>query len=73
MQLSIDELVEQVQGLSQNDRELLLERLRQAFATPIDPAIEASWLAEAERRMDAIDRGEMASIPWEEARRQLGL
>ena len=30
-------------------------------------------LAEAERRMDAIDRGEMASIPWEEAKRQLGL
>ena len=73
MQLSIDELVEQVQGLSAADRELLLERLRQACAPSIDPDIEASWLAEAERRMDAIDRGEMASIPWEDAKRQLGL
>jgi putative addiction module component (TIGR02574 family) len=73
MQLSVDELVEQVQSLSSADRELLLERLRQAFAPSIDPDIEASWLAEAERRMDAIDRGEMASIPWEVAKRQLGL
>ncbi|HRH88607.1 MAG TPA: addiction module protein [Rubrivivax sp.] len=73
MQLSVDELLEQVQCLSADDRELLLERLRQAFAPPMDPDIEASWLAEAERRMDAIDRGEMASIPWEEAKRQLGL
>lgn len=73
MQLSIDELVEQVQGLSEDDRALLLERLRQSFAPPIDSDIEASWLAEAERRMDEIDRGEMASIPWEVAKRQLGL
>lgn len=73
MQLSVDELIEQVQSLSSADRELLLERLRQASAPSIDPDIEASWLAEAERRMDAIDRGEMASIPWEDAKRQLGL
>lgn len=73
MQLSIDELVEQVQRLSEDDRELLLERLRQAFAPPMDPDIEASWLAEIDRRLEAIDRGEVASIPWEEAKRQLGL
>lgn len=73
MQLSIDELVEQVRSLPAAERELLLERLRQAFAPPIAPDIEASWLAEAERRMDAIDRGEMQSVPWEEVKRQLGL
>ena len=73
MQLSVDELLEQVQRLSAGDRELLLERLRQVLAPAIDPDIEASWIAEAERRMDAIDRGEMASIPWEEAKKQLGL
>ncbi|HMN77482.1 MAG TPA: addiction module protein [Burkholderiaceae bacterium] len=73
MQLSVDELLEQVQHLSTDDRELLLERLRQAFAPPLDPDVEASWLAEAERRMDAIDRGELASIPWDVAKRQLGL
>ncbi|MBN8510590.1 MAG: addiction module protein [Burkholderiales bacterium] len=73
MQLSVDELLEQVQRLSADDRELLLERLRQVLAPSMDPDIEASWIAEAERRMDAIDRGEMTSIPWEQAKRQLGL
>ena len=73
MQLSVDELVDQVQRLSEADRELLLERLRQAFAPLPDPDIEASWLEEVERRLDAIDRGEVAAIPWEEAKRQLGL
>jgi hypothetical protein len=30
-------------------------------------------IAEAERRVEALDRGEMRSIPWEEARKTLGL
>ena len=73
MNPTIDELVAQAEQLSEDDRELLLIRLQQALAPPVDPAIEAAWIEEAERRLDAIDRGEMRSIPWDEAKKRLGL
>ena len=70
---TVDELVAQAEQLSAADRELLLDRLRQTLASPIDPEIEAAWAAEVERRLDAVDRGEMQSIPWDEAKKRLGL
>jgi putative addiction module component (TIGR02574 family) len=71
---SLDEIVALAGKLSADDRELLLLRLQLEFdPSPVDPAIEAAWVAEAERRLDAVDRGEMASLPWREVRKELGL
>ncbi|MGI8772588.1 MAG: addiction module protein [Acidobacteriaceae bacterium] len=33
--------------------------------------IEQAWLAEAERRCEQIDRGEVEMVPWEEVRAKL--
>jgi len=73
MNPTVDELLAQAAKLSLDDRELLLVRLQLAFEESIDPDIEAAWIAEAERRVEAMDRGETRSIPWEEARKTLGL
>ena len=32
------------------------------------PPLDAEWLAEANRRSDALDRGEMTTRPWSEVR-----
>jgi putative addiction module component (TIGR02574 family) len=73
MNPTIDELVARAEQLPLADRELLVDRLRQTLPTSIDPDIEAAWIAEAERRLDAIDRGEEKTVPWEIVRKDLGL
>ena len=73
MNPTVDELVAQTERLPVADRELLLDRLRLTLPQAIDPEIEAAWIEEAERRLDAVDRGEMRSIPWDEAKKRLGL
>lgn len=70
---TVDELVLQAERLPLVERELLVDRLRQTLPHSMDPEIEAAWLEEVERRLDAVDRGEMRSIPWGEAKKRLGL
>lgn len=71
-QPTVDELARQIEQLSGDEREELLNRI---LLMPADDQaeVDASWLAEAERRLDAIDRGEDAPVPWEQVRGELGL
>jgi putative addiction module component (TIGR02574 family) len=71
-QPSVDELARQIERLGTDEREELLNRI---LLMPADDQaeVDASWLAEAERRLDAIDRGEDAPVPWEQVRGELGL
>lgn len=71
-QPTVDELARQIEQLGTDEREELLNRI---LLMPADDQaeVDASWLAEAERRLDAIDRGEDAPVPWEQVRGELGL
>lgn len=69
---TIDDLARQIEGLSSDEREELLNRILQ-MPTDDQAQIDASWLAEAERRLDAIERGEDRAVPWEQVRSELGL
>lgn len=51
--------------LAASDRAKLAERL--LISLDEDDEILASWIAEAERRADAFDRGEMETIDFDEA------
>ena len=73
MNPTVDELVAQAELLPVADRELLLDRLRQTLPHAIDPDIEAAWIEEAERRLDAIERGDEKTVPWDDVRKDLGL
>ncbi|HRP28248.1 MAG TPA: addiction module protein [Burkholderiaceae bacterium] len=71
-QPTVDELARQIERLSTDEREELLNRILLMPAED-QAAIDASWLAEAERRLDAIERGEDRPVPWEQVRGELGL
>ena len=59
--------------LSDSDRAtlvgLLIESLEPSEET--DPEVEAAWAAEAERRWQEIESGQVKTVPWEEVRANL--
>jgi putative addiction module component (TIGR02574 family) len=69
---TIDELTRQIERLSGDEREELLNRM---LLMPADDQaqIDAEWMAEIDRRTDAMDRGETTCVPWEEVRKDVGL
>ena len=71
---TIEDLVAQAKLLPAEDRELLLLRLQVEFAgESADRQREAAWIAEAERRLDAVERGQLGTVPWATVRQDLGL
>lgn len=71
MARTAEDLFREALALSEEEREKLVRLLTMrpdaSFASPdVDPA----WLDECERRLRAIDRGEMDLTPAEEAHRQ---
>ena len=73
MHLSVDDLIACARRLSSDEFEVLMVRLQHEVALPLDPVIEDAWMEEVERRADAMDRGEMRAVPWDEAKKRLGL
>jgi len=77
MARSTEEIYQDFLQLSEDERELLLLRLKnevqgsQANNGWASPEIEQSWMDECDRRVKAIDRGEMAMIPAEEVYRRI--
>ncbi len=74
MAMSIDVLEEELMRLGDSDRKRLLARLLDPLLhqTEIDQAsIEEAWLAEAMRRKLAVENGEVAMIPGDEAMARL--
>ncbi len=69
---TIDDLARQIERLSVDDREELLNRML-LMPAPDQAEIDAEWMAEIERRADAIDRGEVKCIPWDDVRKEFGL
>lgn len=64
MNAHVKELFEQAKQLSTAERIELADLLYADTVKP-DSEWEAAWIAEAERRLDAIERGEMALIDAE--------
>lgn len=69
----INSLLEDIEAaalqLATSDRAKLAERL--LISLEEDDEILATWVAEAERRADAFDRGEMGSIDFDESMARL--
>ena len=62
---SLEDIEAAALQLAQADRAHLAERL--LVSLDEDDEILASWVAEAERRGDAYDRGEMGAVDFDEA------
>jgi len=58
-------------ALSADDRAEIAERLMLSLDEQRQQEIEDAWTAEIQRRMDEVDRGEVAMIPADEAMRRI--
>ena len=73
MAAELNQIIHDALELSDNERAtlvgLLIESLETAEET--QPEVEAAWAAEAERRWQEIESGQVKTIPWEEVRANL--
>lgn len=59
-------IMEQALSLPVDDRIGLVERLLLSLNLPTQAEIDRQWAAEAERRIDEIERGTVQLVPGEE-------
>lgn len=64
--MSIDQVMSEALALPNNLKIQLVEELLASLET-IDEAIQAEWIAEAQRRRDEILNGTVQAIPGDEA------
>lgn len=58
--------------LSDSERAALVGLLIESLeSTETDADVEAAWAAEAERRWQEIESGQVKTIPWEEVKAKL--
>jgi putative addiction module component (TIGR02574 family) len=68
----VSELLEKALQLSEQERELLIDRLVESLANePAEPGVEAAWDEEIKRRVDDIRCGRVKTIPGEQVLRRL--
>lgn len=72
MNQTMDDLIEQARKLAPADRARLVGSILETLDEP-DPAMDAAWRDEVERRAAGMDSGERLAKPWSEARSKLGL
>lgn len=68
---SAQRLLEDALRLPENDRAALAARLIESLEEPEDPDAQDAWDQEIARRLERLDRGEVKTIPWAEARRMI--
>jgi putative addiction module component (TIGR02574 family) len=65
------ELLKQLLALPPEARAALAGSLIDSLDQELDEDVEAAWELEVARRLRELDEGEVAAIPWSEARRQI--
>ena len=63
MTTQVQHVLEKAIGLPPGERAELVEGILSSFDFPSREDIDALWAREAEERIDAYDRGEVAAIP----------
>lgn len=71
MRSALDEAYEKVQQLTLRDRATLIQRLIANLDGPAEADVEQAWIEEADRRLDAHDRGDVKAIPADQVRREI--
>jgi putative addiction module component (TIGR02574 family) len=67
----VSELLEKALALPPEARAALAGSLLESLDETVDPSAEAQWSAEIARRIEELDSGQVKTIPWAEARRQI--
>lgn len=67
----LEVILAQVRDLTADERELLILLAQEMQNEDTDPGVDAAWIAEVNRRLDAFDRGEAKTVAWEDVRARL--
>jgi putative addiction module component (TIGR02574 family) len=65
------EVLRSALALAPEARAALVDSLISSLDQQIDPAVEETWREEIFQRLQQIDSGAVALVPWEDARRRL--
>jgi putative addiction module component (TIGR02574 family) len=71
MNTQSQQLLQTALALPESDRAEIAASLIHSFDTETDEAVEAAWAAEIQRRIDAIDHGEVKLVPWDDVMREM--
>jgi putative addiction module component (TIGR02574 family) len=66
MTVQAKHILDEAMGLPPNERALVAEELLASLTPSSSKSIDELWAIEAERRIDAYDRGEVKGIPAKE-------
>ena len=64
-------LLEEALRLPPEARATIAGRLMENLDEQVDEDAEAAWAKEIARRLEEVDPGKVATIPWAEARRRI--
>ncbi|MFO1364411.1 MAG: addiction module protein [Burkholderiales bacterium] len=71
MSITLEDIKEKAQQLSEMERAELALALIESLDGPPDADVEEAWRVEIERRVGQIDRGEVQPIPGDEVLERL--
>jgi len=71
METSTTDLFKQALDLDERDRATLAGLLIESLEAEPDEELEAAWRAEIERRVAALESGEVKTVPWEDVKARL--
>jgi putative addiction module component (TIGR02574 family) len=71
MATSVVNLFREAALLNEGDRATLAGLLLESLDQPPDPAVEAAWAEEIERRVRELESGEVKAVPWEDVKARL--
>lgn len=64
-------LLEEALRLPPEARAAIAGRLMESLDEQVDEGAEAAWAEEIARRLEEVDSGKVATVPWAEARRRI--
>lgn len=67
----LHQIQDEIRELSASEKEALVRVLSEDLDEPTDPAIDAAWLAEAQRRSREIDEGTVSCLPADDIFRRI--
>jgi putative addiction module component (TIGR02574 family) len=71
MRLSAEEVLKQALTLDEKDRAAVAGALIESLHGQADPDVQEAWDTEIRRRLEELDSGAVATIPWSDVRKRL--
>jgi putative addiction module component (TIGR02574 family) len=65
------DLLQKALSLSEEERADLACSLMESLDSAVDEGAESAWNEEISRRVDELDSGKAATVPWDEVRRRI--